>query len=265
MPTGSGQDPRYAHVPAMRTHRSLTVHCQGPAAHQVEHLAPGPLGAMETHVWFGTLASLEKRMERYHALLDEEERARADRFRFAKDRDRYILGHGLLRETLGRYLGRPAPELKLLRGEFGKPFLEAHPVHFNLSDTKDAVLVALAHQPIGADIETMNRQTDHERVAAHYFTPREVSGILHAADGKQRFLELWTRKEAVLKACGVGLMDDLHSLEVGSALNRMQITHPDFVRLAAAEYHVRTVLAGEDHVISTATATTGHGWRLIAA
>lgn len=220
---------------------------------------------METHAWFGTLASLEDRMERYHALLDEEERARADRFRFAKDRDRYILGHGLLRETLGRYLGRPAQDLELLRGEFGKPFLEAHPVHFNLSDTKDAVLVALAHRPIGADIETMHRQTDHERVAAHYFTPSEVSGILNAADGKQRFLELWTRKEAVLKACGVGLMDDLHSLEVGSALNRMQISHPDFVRLAAAEYHVRTVLVGQDHIVSTATGMPGTGWRLIAA
>lgn len=243
----------------------MTVHCQGPDAHPLEHLAPGRLGAMDTHVWFATLASLAQRMERYHALLDEEERARAARFRFAKDHDRYILGHGLLREVLGRYLGRPGQELELMRGEFGKPFLEGHPVHFNLSDTKDAVLVALAHQPIGADIETMHRQTDHAQVAAHYFTPGEVSGILHAGNGKQRFLELWTRKEAVLKACGVGLMDDLHSLEVGSALNRMQISHPDFVRLAAAEYHVRTVLVGEDHVISTATATTGQGWRLIAA
>jgi 4'-phosphopantetheinyl transferase len=206
-------------------------------------------------VWFATLGSLQDRVERYHALLDEEELARADRFRFSKDRVRYILGHGLLRETLGVQLGRSAKDLILLRGEFGKPFLEGHPVHFNLSDTKDAVLIALARQPIGADIETMDRRTDHERVAEHYFTPREVKSIAEAVDGKRRFLELWTRKEAVLKASGVGIMDDLKSLEVGEAHNSMTIIHPDFVRLAAPEYHVYTMHVGTDHLVSIASAT----------
>lgn len=249
----------------MKPERSLIVHCEGTAPARLEADPPGPLADAVPQVRFATLASMQDREERYHALLDEEELARAARFRFATDRNRYILGHGLLRETLGRYLGRPAKGLTLLRGEFGKPFLEGDPVHFNLSDTKDAVLVALSHHPIGADIETMNRRTDHERVADHFFTPLEVESIAEAVDGKRRFLELWTRKEAVLKACGVGIMDDLHSLEVGAALNRMKISHPDFVRLAAAEYYVRTAQVGTDHLLSIATESAAEGWRIVAA
>ncbi len=249
----------------MKLQRSLIVHCEGPKAALLETGPPGPLADAVPQVWFATLASIQDRQERYYALLDNEELARADRFRFPKDRNRYILGHGLLRETLGRYLGRAAKDLILLRGEFGKPFLEGNPVHFNLSDTKDAVLLALSHHAIGADIETMNRHTDHERVANHYFTAPEVASIAEAADGKRRFLELWTRKEAVLKACGVGLMDDLHSLEVGAPLNKMKISHPDFVRLAAAEYYVRTAQVGTDHLVSIATESAGEGWRIVAA
>lgn len=249
----------------MKAERSLIVHCEVPAPDRLEKDPPGPLTDAVPQVWFSTLASLQDREERYHALLDEEELARAKRFRFATDRNRYILGHGLLRETVGRYLGRSAKDLIFRRGEFGKPFLERDPVHFNLSDTKDAVLVALSHHPIGADIETMNRRTDHERVADHFFTPPEVASIAASPDGKRRFLELWTRKEAVLKACGVGLMDDLHSLEVGGSLNRMMISHPDFVRLAAAEYYVRTAQVGKDHLVSIATERPNVGWRIVAA
>ena len=232
--------------------RSLIVHCTGPELARMQAGIPGPLLEGGPHAWFALLKALEDRTDRYHALLDPEELARAERFRYARDRERYILGHGLLRELLGKHLGADPKSLVLLRGEFGKPYLEGHPVHFNLSDTKDAVLVALARHPIGADIETMNRDTDHTRVGGHYFTTPEVESIKIAPDGKRRFLELWTRKEDVLKACGVGLMDDLHSLNVGEAFNRMRISHPDFVRLAAAEYHVRTASVGKDHLVSIA-------------
>ncbi|MBX2982653.1 MAG: 4'-phosphopantetheinyl transferase superfamily protein [Flavobacteriales bacterium] len=249
----------------MKAKRSLIVHCEGPVPAQLEKSTSGMLLDAAPLVWFATLESIRDRKERYHALLNEEELARAERFRFPKDRNRYILGHGLLRETLGVHLGRSAKDLELLRGEFGKPFLEGHPVHFNLSDTKDAVLLALSHHPIGADIETMNRHTDHERVAEHYFTPTEIASIADAADGKRRFLELWTRKEAVLKASGVGIMDDLHSLDVGGALNQMMISHPDFVRLAAAKYYVCTARIGTDHLVSIATEVAPEGWRIVAA
>ncbi|HMN04280.1 MAG TPA: 4'-phosphopantetheinyl transferase superfamily protein [Flavobacteriales bacterium] len=236
----------------MKRSQALVVHCEAPGFTEATsgHVPGSPLSV--PLVWFSPLDALRDRLDRYITLLDMEERARADRFRFERDRERYILGHGLLREVLGWHLAQPAAQLVMPREEFGKPFLEGHPVHFNLSDTKDAVLVALHRLPIGADVETLNRRTDHEEVAGHYFTPREVASIAKASDGKRRFLELWTRKEAVLKACGVGLMDDLHSLEVGERENRMTISHPEFMRLAAPEYHVQTALIGTGHLASIA-------------
>lgn len=232
--------------------RPLIVRCPEPVNITPEPGKPTLVKDGQVHAWFATLDALQDRAERYRALLDRSESDRAARFLHDRDRLRYILGHGLLRELLGRYVDAPAKDLELLRGRHGKPYLDGHPVHFNLSDTKDAILIAIGMQPVGADVETMDRRTDHHRVAGHYFTPREVEGIRQAEDGKRRFLELWTRKEAVLKACGVGLMDDLHSLEVGEPENTMTISHPEFVRMAAAQYQVRTVRIGEQHLTSIA-------------
>lgn len=237
----------------MKVERSLIVHCEGPTPAVLETDPPGGPTDGVAQVWYGTLPSLQDRAERYHALLDNEELARAARFRFPHDRQRYIIGHGLLRETLGRYLGLSAKDLVLLRGEFGKPYLEGHPIHFNLSDTKDAVLVALSKHPIGVDIETMQRRVDHLAVSEHYFTPEEVEAIALSSDTKRRFLEYWTRKEAVLKASGVGIMDDLKVLRVDGGVNRMTIQHEAFMALAAEEYHVHTWMLGTDHVISVAS------------
>ncbi|MFZ1663773.1 MAG: 4'-phosphopantetheinyl transferase superfamily protein [Flavobacteriales bacterium] len=232
--------------------RALTVHCSGPEKARLREHADASPNPSEIVAWYAPLENLQDRATRYAKLLDTEELQRADRFRFVHDRERFILGHGLLREILGRHLNADPTKLELQRGEFGKPFLRGNPVQFNLSDTKDGLLVALAQQPVGADIETLHRSTDHTSVAEHYFTPNEVAGMAAAKDSKRRFLELWTRKEAVLKACGVGLMDDLHSLEVGRVLNQLTISHPEFVRMAAAEYHVRTFEVGTHHLVSLA-------------
>jgi 4'-phosphopantetheinyl transferase len=238
----------------MASKRMLQVHCS--TLEVIPSSPPArPILSTGAQLWYATLGSLTDQLADYELLLDREELARADRFLHQQDRVRFVLGHGLLRSLLGQYLGTMPQRLDLLRGEFGKPYLDGDPLHFNLSDTKDAVLVAIASDPIGADIETMNRSTDHERVADHYFTRTEVESIRNAPDGKRRFLELWTRKEAVLKACGVGLMDDLHSLEVGDAHNRMTISHADFIRLAAPSYHVVTLAAGADQLISVASET----------
>jgi 4'-phosphopantetheinyl transferase len=238
----------------MAASRRLVTWCQGPDTALILPPDTAPLlDAGVITVWYAPLNKLHPRLEELASGLDVKERERAVRFRFDRDRERYIIGHGVLRELIGRYMDLPPDRVHMERGEFGKPFLPGTPLHFNLSDTKDAVLVAFhPHLEIGADIETMHRDTDHERVSAHYFTPEEVTDIASASDGKRRFLELWTRKEAVLKASGVGIMDDLKALRVDGKRNEMTITHADFARLAAPSYHVSTFHVGADHVISTA-------------
>jgi 4'-phosphopantetheinyl transferase len=243
--------------------RTLTTFCQGPSPATVLQ-APASFQAPkdgEAHVWYATLESLRPRVQEFTDLLDPVEQERALKFRFDHDRERFILGHGLLRSLLGRYLKRDGSLIRMARGPFGKPYLERKDLRFNMSDTKDAVLVAFTHKlEIGADIETMTRRVDHVSVASHYFTAPELRSIQDAAGDpvskpqeKRRFLELWTRKEAVLKASGVGIMDDLKALRVDGERNTMLITHEAFSKMAAPEYHVITHSIGDDHVISLAS------------
>ena len=237
--------------------RPLITFCHGPSVLVPRvgssTFAAPPAGMIEA--WYASLESLRPRLAMFKDMLDPVELDRVKRFRFAIDRERFILGHGLLRSLLGKYLKRDGSLVRMARGPFGKPYLERKELRFNLSDTKDAVLIAFASKlEIGADIETMTRDVDHRAVSEHYFTQPEVRSIEKAGDdSKRRFLELWTRKEAVLKASGVGIMDDLRALRVDAPRNTMVIAHEAFCTMAAPEYHVHTFHIGEAHLISVAS------------
>lgn len=235
--------------------RTLVVHCSGPeeAVWTERGSAEAPNDGT-VHLWFATLEKLQPRMEAYHELLDPVEQDRAARFRYKHDRERFILGHGLLRSLLGQYLKRDGSLIRLARGPFGKPYLERKKLHFNFSDTKDAILIGLTSgHELGVDIETLAREVDHAAVSEHYFTRPEIAVIQRSgADARSRFLDFWTRKEAVLKASGVGIMEDLRSLRVDGERNMMVIEHEAFIKMAAPEYHVRTIRIGAQHLASVA-------------
>lgn len=235
--------------------RTLVVHCSGPhpAVFSTE-TGTEPPPEQHVHLWYATLDKLRPRLDAFHELLDPVEQERTRRFRFKNDRERFILGHGLLRELLGKYLKRDGSLIRLARGPFGKPYLERKKLRFNFSDTKDAVLIGFTTgQEIGVDIETIDRNVDHAAVSDHYFTRPEIASIQAAASAKEHFLDLWTRKEAVLKASGVGIMEDLRSLRVDGARNTMVIEHEAFTKMAATEYHVRALRLSQGHFASVAT------------
>jgi 4'-phosphopantetheinyl transferase len=266
--------------------RLLTIHCSGP-----EPIAPtvgdgGGSAPEGINLYFARLATQRERIPAFRELLDEREQERAARFRFEVDRERFIIAHGLLRTLLGEQLGERPEELHIAGGPYGKPYIAGSDLRFNLSDTKDALLIAFTHgQEIGADIETMARTVDHMAVGEHYFTPEEILAIREAGSiatlssgtvyppgrlpgavventSKRRFLEFWTRKEAVLKASGVGIMDDLRVLRVDGAVNTMTIQHEAFVQHAAEVYQVYTWMLGTDHIISLAVEGPLAGARL---
>ena len=235
----------------MDQRRSLTVLCPDQEKALFE-AGPAELIPGVAHIWFTHLEQMRDRIPEFRSLLDEEELERAARFRFEVDRERFIIGHGMLRILLSHYMGIDPKEVRTVRGKYGKPYLPDRSVHFNFSDTKDAVAIAFAKEEIGVDLETITRTVDHAAVAEHYFTAREVEWMEGSTDRKRRFLELWTRKEAVLKASGVGIMDDLRVLEVHGYRNTMLIANAAFISDAAPEYLVRTWHLGSDHVISLA-------------
>lgn len=234
--------------------RSLIIHCGRTDRQDVIRAEPPSLTTGACYIHVATLDELRPMAGTFLAHINTEERARADRFRFEADRERFLLGHGWMRKLLSHYTGTPPAAIATVRGRFGKPALAEGGPYFNLSDTKDAVAFAVCDTvELGLDLETMDRRVDHDAVGAHYFTPEEQLTIARSEDQKCTFLELWTRKEAILKACGVGIMDDLRSLRVDEAVNPLTIRHAEFKAMAAPEYHVRTWRTDNIHLISLAT------------
>lgn len=175
----------------------------------------------EVHVWRASLNASLSTIESLKLLLTDEEVARAERFYFEKGRHGYIVTHGILRILLGRYLDVDPRQLRFRTNAYGKPEVEAsaHSVqlHFNLSHTHELVAFAFTYLgEVGIDIEYMRTHVEYEALAKHFFSPYE-SAVLHdlPEDMKQEaFFNCWTRKEAYIKARGMGLSLPLDLFDV---------------------------------------------------
>lgn len=162
--------------------------------------------------------SLDDELPGAEALLTDEERDRARRFVGPLLQRRFVMARAQLRLLLGRHLDRDPRGLVFLLNEFGKPRLDDHPgVHFSLSHSQDRALLAVSEGPeIGADLEKV-RAIDHIGLARRYFHPDEVATIERHEDPRQAFFRVWTLKEAVVKALGLGLSLPLGGFAVSIA------------------------------------------------
>ncbi len=152
-------------------------------------------------------------------LLSAEECTRAASFRFPADRQRFVAAHVALRQALAEYTGLHSAALHLSTGSFGKPSLSGHTrTQFSLSHSQGLALIAVGGRgPLGADVELLRPMPDAEALAAEHFTRREQEALAAtpARERDRAFLTCWTRKEACLKAVGVGLLLSPQSFEVG--------------------------------------------------
>lgn len=173
---------------------------------------PDPLRllAEEVHVWRVTLDRAPLAVTRGWGQLAPEERLRADRFRFATHRDRFVLARAALRTVLSRYLATTPEALRFGQEPSGKPVLrvpDPEALQFNLAHSADLALIAVARgRAVGVDLERMRRDLPLRRIAARFLAPGEVAE-LDAVPARFRpaaFFSTWTRKEAYLKAAGVG-------------------------------------------------------------
>jgi 4'-phosphopantetheinyl transferase len=174
----------------------------------------------EVHVWHAFLECGAIAFRQFEATLSSDEKARANRFFFQRDRVRFITTRGILRELLGRYLKRAAADLEFEYGPQGKPALSTkssqESVHFNVSHSHGIALLAFTvGRELGVDVELV-RQFGGLEIAERYFSPREVMELnrLHSSQQDEGFFLCWTRKEAYLKARGEGLHVPLKSFHV---------------------------------------------------
>jgi 4'-phosphopantetheinyl transferase len=175
------------------------------------------LATDEVHVWSAPLVDAARRLDRLGRVLAVEERARADRYVHPGVRDQFVVARAMLRLLLGRYLGVPATEIRLGIGDQGKPHLPGGELHFNISHTHGLALVALTRRgEVGVDVECLRPCPNYLDIAGRFFSPGEARA-LHALPEGQReeaFFHVWTRKEAFLKALGLGLSHGLERFEV---------------------------------------------------
>jgi len=186
------------------------------------------IGLNEAHVWMAFTNECKPPPGKCEALLSPDEKIRSARFKFARDRQRYVFGKGLLRELLSLYLAVPAEKIQFADGARGKPRLaktreQLQDIRFNVSDAGDGFACAIAiGREVGVDIESVDEVKDREKIAEQFFTPGEATAIskLRPASRNLGFLRCWTRKEAYAKAKGEGLYLNLRGFEVFESLEK---------------------------------------------
>jgi len=142
------------------------------------------------------------------SLLSAAELARADRFRFAHDRRRWLRARARLRMLLGDYLDIDPRAVRLTTGEHGKPRLAGdEQLFFNVSHAGDLALFAFASRDVGVDVELPRPAVDVMAVAERTFGRSEAERLksLDPAEREREFLRAWVRHEAALKCRGSGI------------------------------------------------------------
>jgi 4'-phosphopantetheinyl transferase len=192
----------------------LKIHWPAPPAQwQVE------VGCVD--VWVADLRRTVRQVADYAATLWPDELARAARFHFDQDRSRFIVGRGLLRAILACYVGGKPSGLAFAYGPNGKPALAQKTgqdrLFFNLSHAGDLFLLAVSRDcEVGVDLEKIRPCEEADSIAAGHFTSRENRNLrdLPASERLNAFYNLWTCKEAWLKATGDGISESLSQVEV---------------------------------------------------
>jgi 4'-phosphopantetheinyl transferase len=149
--------------------------------------------------------------------LCEEERARAEGFRLARDKETFLRRRYFLRKALSDYVGAPAAEIGFERGAAGKPFLPDWKVDFSASESCGICSIAISGLlRVGIDIEELRLVPCSELIARQYFSPAENCELskVPASRRIEAFFHVWTQKEAFIKALGIGLSYPLASFDV---------------------------------------------------
>jgi len=149
--------------------------------------------------------------------LDKEETERYQK-RQNKLQSSYLLSHAACRQILAHYLKLTATEITYKKNQHGKPLLDHKtPLNFNMSHSRDKAIVAVtSHSTIGVDIEFSDKNTGWQKIVPRYFHPDEINYLFAQPKDlqKQTFFQIWTRKEAFIKAIGTGFATALASFSV---------------------------------------------------
>jgi 4'-phosphopantetheinyl transferase len=227
------------------------------------------LESEDVHVWRAILDQPVKTLGAMQRLLSADESERAHRFHFRKHREHFIVARGVLRTLLGKYLGVEPSQLRFSYTAYGKPALAGisegqPPLRFNLSHSGELVLYAFTRgREIGLDLELRRDDFASEQIAEQFFSAREVKMLRALPVGlrTEGFFNCWTRKEAYIKAVGLGLSLPLDQFDVSLAPQEpAALLRTGDDEREAERWSLKALTTAEGY--SAALAVEGHGWRL---
>ena len=184
---------------------------------EIPGLIPGKID-----VWLFDIDRTPSEIDEFKAILSSEERTRAKRFKFLNDHHRYLVQHGMLRVLLSGYMKKEPQQVEIRTSLNGKPYVTSQDrgaIHFSASRSDEFVMLAFSCiDSIGIDIEKIRNIPDILEIVERHFTHNEKKEILSCSEASrlELFYKLWTRKEAVLKAQGEGLLKALESVDVAT-------------------------------------------------
>ena len=219
-------------------------------------------GDQQAHLWWASPDQFtdQDELDRYRALLTDDERQKIDGFRFPADRHRSLISRVLVRTTLSQYANVPLTRWRFRRNDHDRPEIAspASELRFNLSHTRGLVTCLVSRdREVGVDVEALDRKGRWLELADRFFAIREAEALRRIAepDRLQRFLEYWTLKESYIKARGLGL-----AIPLGDFSFDLPTTTPDDVRIRIdgtindhpARWQFGLYSLGKRHLVATA-------------
>jgi 4'-phosphopantetheinyl transferase len=148
--------------------------------------------------------------DRLYSFVSDEKKAYLKNFKFIIDRKLSLYAELIVRQKIINITGLKNKEIVFSKGENGKPFLEGFPkINFNISHTREALVVAFSEDEIGDDIERIT--TADLQIAKRCFDDAELDFLYNHENVDLAFFEIWTKKEAFIKSSGIGLNIPLKS------------------------------------------------------
>ncbi len=237
----------------------------GPSSNETGFLSEGPasyrsalISRDRVAVWWMSPEDLRAgELEIVEGLLVDEERERAGRFHFDRDRQIYIAAHGICRGLLTYCFGKAPESWRFMVADHGKPELVWQPgdprIRVNISHTRGMAAVALTvESDIGVDVEWRQRDPEVEQLAKRMFAASECQLVLSAPENEKRdrFLAFWTLKEAYVKAIGKGLSQPLDAFSF--SLDTLEISFQDTSADDPEKWHFERYQPGLQHMLALA-------------
>lgn len=201
-----------------------------------------PLATDKTHIFRIAVENHFQKIKReLPEVLSDREQEKAGRMFIQKDKERYAVSKFCLRTILSLCINKAPHEVDFIFHEHKKPTVKD--IEFNISHTGDYVLIAISPKPVGIDVEYLNREFDFKSILDITFSKKEIDFIGNDEVNPTNFYVMWTRKEALLKASGEGVSDNLHLIECLS----------EYLERKKEVFKMRTFMIEESYIASIAT------------